>query len=585
MAAPARRGIRRRVLLLTATGVLLPMALFAWAGGAALAVLERQLGAERQAQAALLAAHVDHVLGENLQRLAAFSPAAAVTAGAGPDSAATEAVRRALVPTRLFRTVLVADAGGRVLWRQALGAPDEWIPSATEIASVARAGRPRAGAVQQTPQGPRLALFVPLHEGGDPGAAVAAGTLAPDDGALTSVIAAAVAGRALTAELVDEAGVSLAVTPGGGDGAADQALVTRARLGVLPWTVVLREPHGATAAVARRLRLRLLALAPLLLLAGLFFAHGAARSLTDPLAALTAAAERITAGDIERPIPALADDEVGRLGRALETMRVALQASLAEVRRANQGLERRVEERTREIDGLNRELILRDKVRGKLLAKVISAQEDERKRIARELHDETGAMLAAVALRLDRAAASDSVAEMRAGLAEAKALAARTTDGVHRLIFALRPSVLDDLGLVAAIRWYAQRALEPRGIAVRCELEAPEERLPPELETALFRAVQEALTNVARHAEAEDVLIQLSVHEGILEVEIEDDGRGFSPDEVSSAAPSGRGLGLMGIRERLELVGGGATIESSPGRGTRVVLRAPLPVAAPVGRG
>jgi two-component system sensor histidine kinase UhpB len=158
-----------------------------------------------------------------------------------------------------------------------------------------------------------------------------------------------------------------------------------------------------------------------------------------------------------------------------------------------------------------------------------------------------------------------------------KALATRALDGVHALIFDLRPSVLDDLGLLPAVRWLGARHLESRGVTVRCEFVELAERLPPELETALFRVVQEALMNVARHAQAETVLIQIAPREGQLEIEIEDDGRGFAPEESAVPEPSGRGLGLLGMRERVELLGGRLQVDSSPGNGTRVLARVPLP--------
>jgi len=158
---------------------------------------------------------------------------------------------------------------------------------------------------------------------------------------------------------------------------------------------------------------------------------------------------------------------------------------------------------------------------------------------------------------------------------EVKALALRTLEDVHRLILDLRPSVLDDLGLLSAIRWYADRALVSRGVSVRCEFgELP--RLPPEMETALFRMCQETLSNVARHAQASAVLIQVGVERGQVVVDVEDDGKGF--DESAVRHGDGRKhWGLMGIRERAEILGGVATVESEPGQGTHVVVRVPLP--------
>jgi signal transduction histidine kinase len=288
------------------------------------------------------------------------------------------------------------------------------------------------------------------------------------------------------------------------------------------------------------------------------------------------AARRIADGDLTRPVPVLAGDEVGDLGASFETMRRRLADSMERITHANQELEQRVAERTHDLEQAHDELRARDELRGRLLRQVISAQEEERKRLARELHDETCQKLAALGIRLDTAAQAGSADEVRAGLGEVRALAAQTLEDVHRVIFDLRPSVLDDLGLLAAIQWYAKRKLGPRGIAVRCEVEDADLRLPPEVEIAVFRAVQEALNNVARHSGAENALIELAHTAAALTVTIEDDGHGFSVEEVAVPSESGRGLGLLGLRERIDLVGGQVTVDSSPGDGTRVTIRVPV---------
>jgi len=213
--------------------------------------------------------------------------------------------------------------------------------------------------------------------------------------------------------------------------------------------------------------------------------------------------------------------------------------------------------------------------RGRLLRRVISAQEEERRRLARELHDETCQKLAALGIHLDAALASEAPAVRREQLADARALAAQTVEDVHAVIFDLRPSVLDDLGLLPAIRWYAARKLEPLGIAVRCEFDEIDERLAPEVETSVFRAVQEAINNVARHSRAENVVIEATARDGWIEVQVEDDGIGFEPAETSAPSESGRGLGLLGLHERIELAGGSVQIESTPGDGTSVRMRVP----------
>jgi signal transduction histidine kinase len=176
-------------------------------------------------------------------------------------------------------------------------------------------------------------------------------------------------------------------------------------------------------------------------------------------------------------------------------------------------------------------------------------------------------------MRVDQAA--DAV---RAGktpaLDELRTLANRALADVHRLILDLRPSVLDDLGLASAVRWYADRTLAAREVAVRCEFgELP--ALTPELETALFRICQEALSNVARHAQASHVLVELRVEGPLLCIDVEDDGVGF--DQAAVARREGRPhWGLLGIQERADLLGGHARFDSAPGAGTRVEVRIPL---------
>lgn len=225
---------------------------------------------------------------------------------------------------------------------------------------------------------------------------------------------------------------------------------------------------------------------------------------------------------------------------------------------------------TRELASANRRLEERERVRRQLLHRIISAQEDERKRVARELHDELSQSIAALGLAVDAA-----------GRPDLRALVQRINKELHRVIVDLRPAVLDDLGLASAIRWCAER-LASRGIAVRCEIGEIPPSLSPEVETAVFRAVQEAIVNIERHAQADTALIQVYVgpqsqrRRSELVVEIEDDGVGFDPKSVGKDPRSLRGVGMLGMRERIEIVGGALTVESEPGSGTRVVMQVPV---------
>ena len=353
-------------------------------------------------------------------------------------------------------------------------------------------------------------------------------------------------------------------------------VIALAPLRTAPWGVVARQAQSDAFARTLFYRRLMLWVAPLVLALTLVLAWGGARSVLRPVALLTESAEGIAYGNLEQPIPPLGADEIGRLGRSFEQMRLALKVSMDHVEQANAVLERRVHERTQELERLNVRLQEKEAWREELLRKVISAQEDERKRLARELHDETSQTLSALAMKIETALSGWPTDAGRERLSEAKTLIVRMIEELHRLIFDLRPSVLDDLGLLSAIRWYAERHLEPRGMSVRCEFSGFARRLKPELETALFRIVQESITNIAKHSGAETVLIQCLERDDGVSIEIEDDGHGFSPENLPPPAARERGFGLMGMQERVELFGGTFEIDSSPGSGTRVVVSVPL---------
>jgi signal transduction histidine kinase len=228
------------------------------------------------------------------------------------------------------------------------------------------------------------------------------------------------------------------------------------------------------------------------------------------------------------------------------------------------------------------EVASKERTRGELLEKLLTAHEDERRRIARELHDEAGQALTALIVNLELATQEMSPERLRAQLGQLRDLAERTLGEIRRLIYDLRPSILDDLGLVAALRWYAKNLLDPRGIAWTLSVEGISSRLPGGLETVAFRLIQEALTNVLRHAEATSVAIHLEATGRELHVRIEDNGRGFDPRLARPGTRSG-GFGLLGMQERVELVGGKWEVQSTPGAGTVVVATLPIRDAAMAG--
>jgi signal transduction histidine kinase len=223
-----------------------------------------------------------------------------------------------------------------------------------------------------------------------------------------------------------------------------------------------------------------------------------------------------------------------------------------------------LEERNRELQALSE--------------RAINAQEEERRAIAQSLHDDTGQALSMLIVHLDRLEEHIPARqeELKKQVADARALAAATLAELRRIFSGLRPAILDDLGPIPAIRWFARTNLEQAGIQV--EVKAPKTfpDLPPAITTSLFRIVQEAVSNVIRHAQAKSVTIVLQSEDGIVRLTIEDDGRGFDPEDASREAVELHRLGLLGIRERVERLGGHVQIKSAPGKGTSVGVVIPL---------
>jgi signal transduction histidine kinase len=213
-----------------------------------------------------------------------------------------------------------------------------------------------------------------------------------------------------------------------------------------------------------------------------------------------------------------------------------------------------------------------------LVGQMVNAQENERQRIARELHDETGQKLTALAMGLAAVEAALPGDSERAShlVRNLRELADQSITELRHVMADLRPSQLDDLGLVPALRWYVQSYMgrHPE-IGVVLNAERPVRRLPPQYETVLFRVAQEALTNVARHAHATRVEVTVCQEASVVRLEVSDDGTGFDATQPP-AQSDGHGWGLLGIRERVALVAGKCVIESQRGRGTRVVVELPI---------
>jgi signal transduction histidine kinase len=223
----------------------------------------------------------------------------------------------------------------------------------------------------------------------------------------------------------------------------------------------------------------------------------------------------------------------------------------------------------------------------RLAQHILVAQEEERRRVARELHDETSQTLSGLALSLqalveiaetDRDLDDDFKGQLR----KAQALTVQISTEVGRLIHELRPTLLDTLGLVPAIRRYAEDILRPIGVAVTVEAKGDSFTLPPESEVGLYRIAQGTIGNIAKHSGARSATITLEYKTDHLVLRMRDDGKGFDVSKLTGVDERGRGSGVFGMKERVKLMGGSCRIESDPGQGTFVTVMIPLNRSEPL---
>jgi signal transduction histidine kinase len=230
----------------------------------------------------------------------------------------------------------------------------------------------------------------------------------------------------------------------------------------------------------------------------------------------------------------------------------------------------------RALERLNHELEeSHERLRG-LSRRLLEVQEEERGRLARDLHDDIGQALTALKIQLESLPRGESGAALRSRIEECVETTRHTIERVRQLSLSLRPSQLDDLGLAAALRSHLDRQARVAGIVPHFDaLEAPAE-LAADTETACFRVAQEAINNVLRHAHARNLWLHLAMVGGQLALSVRDDGRGFDVESVRRRAGSAASLGLVGMEERVALVGGSFELRSLPGKGTVMLATFPL---------
>ncbi|MHB1126174.1 MAG: histidine kinase [Bacillota bacterium] len=325
-----------------------------------------------------------------------------------------------------------------------------------------------------------------------------------------------------------------------------------------------QEDARTSRAVAARTK-SLLSLA-LLIAAAIEIALGVylGRSISKGLNTLLNATQRVAQGDLSYPINWTAPDEFGQLTRSFNFML----RSLINARHENTLLHQKSLQMSSD-----RIYLLRER-----LSQVVKAQEDERQRVARELHDQAGQVLTAINLGLGRIEKQAESTELKGEAASLRALTISTMEDIRNLARDLRPSMLDELGLVPAIRQYAKEFSRRMEIPVSMKLTPLLDRLPSEFEITVFRVIQESLTNIAKHACASEAKITITAGPDIIRVQVEDNGVGFDVDAAFSNKNK-KSLGLFGIQERVALIGGAVEIQSTPGNGTVLSLIIPLMAA------
>jgi signal transduction histidine kinase len=312
----------------------------------------------------------------------------------------------------------------------------------------------------------------------------------------------------------------------------------------LGWALVLEEPWEQVASpLLETTHMAPLVLAPVLLLALLAILFGI-RQIIQPLQALATQSSRLGGGDykaIERPVGGISE---------IQLLQAELIQMAGKLREAHESLHR-------------------------YIGVITSSQEDERRRLARELHDDTIQSLIAFKQRVQLAEMDWADQPVAQSLKELEIFAEETISNLRRMIRALRPIYLEDLGLVAAINMLADETGKQAGIDVIFEQQGIERRLAPQVELALYRIVQEALNNMTHHASATYAAIHVKFFPESVNIDIQDNGKGFQPPESPNELASAGHFGLLGMYERADLIGGKIRLESKPGRGTHLTVFVP----------
>lgn len=337
-----------------------------------------------------------------------------------------------------------------------------------------------------------------------------------------------------------------------------------------PWGVVVGQPAKDIYSPAYDLVRTLTILVIVSIVLSLILSVAITRNIINPLSSLTASAIRIAEGDLDTPVQRVGSDEIFLLSKSFDEMRDRLARSLESIKEQNVELENRVALRTQQI----RDSRLKIQT---LLKKIMYSQEEERLRIARDLHDTILQDISAFLIKLDVCRMQPEKINVEQ-IDNMRNVAVKIIDTLHTVIKDLRPSVIDDLGLEAATVSMLEKRLNEKGINFFLDIKRPiQSRLPADMEIALYRIIQECIINIERHSQAQNVFVVIDAKADSIDIIIEDDGVGFDLSELMSyPVKDGRGLGIIGMKERAALINGQVNILSKPGEGTRICINAPL---------
>ncbi|MBI4691003.1 MAG: HAMP domain-containing protein [Nitrospirae bacterium] len=561
--------------------------------------LEKRLTLSR-----IIGQYIEHLIEENLTRLYDISLSGKIDIDDGDWEPEKKALKTAYEYSIFTDRIFLIDMGGNVLMTYPYKEGEKInLLSIPFVSKNIAEGKPIVSDVYTIETTKRKVIFalVPLKNKDGKVIGMAGGEVNPTNYAFTRIIKSIPAEANTSIELVDSHGIIIASNAPrriltcsdhnrfignliagkksfvgtchrchteDGHKSKTEDMLAFVPLSMAPWGVAIREPQRIVFSPSTKLREGFLILSIISIVTALLLGIGMSRSIVKPVHRLIGATHKIASGDMSRSIEFGGTDEIGMLSSSFEVMRIKLADSLEELRRYNITLEDRVIERTRQIKAGREKL-------ENLLKKVISAQEDERKRIARGLHDQTMQSLSALLMKIDMCKvypepSPEKVEEMRN-------IVLTTLDGIHNTIQNLRPSVLDDFGLESAVMWLLDRHLSEKGIKYYLDIiEAGGAKLKPRIEITLFRIMQEAIMNISRHSAAENVFIRLNYNKNSLNVDIVDDGQGFDACSILRHTEDERSLGILGMRERAYLIDAKFEICSMPRCGTGISLKIPL---------